>query len=287
MGTAETYSELFNRNWPIIPKSVQGQISQMKIAVAGCGSTGGAFIEGATRLGITYYHLADNGSYELSNLNRQMVTQDEIGLNKAIANSKKILKINEHATTKCWDQGLTPENIDAFLDGVDFLFDAVDVTTPSGIQMKLLLHEKAAQKKIPTGSALDLAYTQWLKSYNYHLGEQALHGRLAEARKINNPLKSLIVGFASIEEMPLEISDEIIRLMKNPNESACQLACACFLLAGMVTPYLISFVKTNRLPPLTAIDLIGFFETSEEKAERKRKTSESHAALRQLLLELN
>lgn len=286
MSRHDRYEQLYTRNWPVIPKETQAKIAALRIGVAGCGSTGGAFVDGALRLGIQSYHLCDNGLYEAANLNRQLVTREEIGINKAAAYANRIRLVNPDAQTKVWEEGLTIENIDSFMDGLDFLFDAVDVTTPEGMSMKLLLHEKAAQKKIATGSALDLAYVQWLQSYNYHLGDQALHGRLADARKTKNPLKSLLVGFSTIEELPLEISDEVIRLIRTPGANACQLACVCFLLAGMVTPYLLHFVNKDRLPPLAVIDFMPYFENPDEIATRSKLTKQSHARLKELLSKL-
>lgn len=280
------YKELFIRNWPIIPQEIQEKISDLKIAVAGCGSTGGGFVEGAYRLGVQNFHLSDNGEYELLNLNRQFVTQKEIGTNKAKAYEDKILQVNSGAQVRVWESGLNELNIDEFLNGVDFLFDAIDVTTESGMKMKLRLHEKAFEKKIPTGSALDLGYTQWLQSYNYHKSDQALHGKLALARQTKSPLKTLIVGFSPVEQLPLEITNEVIRLIENPNSGACQLACACFALAGMVTPYLLHFVRHNTLPPLTSLDLMEYFENEEEKAKRAELTQLSHIKLESMLLKI-
>jgi hypothetical protein len=281
-----SYEELYTRNWPIIPKEVQIRLSSLRIAVAGCGSTGGAFIEGAIRAGIQNFQMCDNGSYEVSNLNRQLVSQKQVGVNKAVAYKNKIFDINPSATIKTWDSGLSLANMDEFLADTDFLFDAVDVTTSSGMDMKLHLHEAAARKKIPTGSALDLGYTQWLQSYNYQDGVPALGGKLADARKAKTPLKALILGFSPVEELPLEISDELIRLLENPDANACQLACVCFLLAGMVTPYLISFVKKQKLPALVAIDLMKYFESEDESSTRNFLCRQSHVRLREILSSL-
>ena len=281
------YYELYNRNYPIINVETQEQLKRIRVGVAGCGSTGGAFIDGALRTGVQSFHLADNGEYELSNLNRQMVSLSELGSNKADAYASKIKNVNADAFTKVWMDGLTEENMDDFLENIDFLFDAVDVTTSEGMRMKLMLHEKAAEKKIPTGSALDLGFTQWIKSYNYHLGELALQGRLRAAQDTHNPIKAILSGFISVEELPLEITEEIIRLLQTPGASACQLASACFLLSSMVTPYLIYFIKNKSLHPLVAIDVASFFENSTDQAKRKKLTQEKHQKLLELLKKID
>ena len=266
------YSELYKRNWPIIPLNLQQKMRKLNVAVAGCGSTGGAFIDGLLRLGIESYHLADNGSYELNNLNRQMVSITDLNHNKAMTHTNRILSVNPEARIKVWRSGISEQNLNAFLDGVDFLFDAVDVTTRQGMEMKLALHRRAFEKKIPTGSALDLGYTQWLQSYNYHQGEALLKGNYNAAIECQNPLKALIMGFSPVEDLPLEITVELLRLLRSPNESACQLACVCFALSGMATPYMLHFVSKGYLPQLKTIDLVGLYESESEKIERQTQT---------------
>ncbi len=279
----KNYTETYARNWPIIPLNVQEKLSQLRVAVAGCGSTGGGFIEGLVRLGVQHFHLTDNGAYERNNLNRQFVFLSDIGINKATTHARRILAMNPEAKVRVWDEGLTEKNVYNFVSDCDFIFDAVDVTTHAGIAMKLRLHEVLHEKKIPTGSALDLGYTQWLQSYNYHRGDDVLKGKLGRARACRNPLHALIEGFSSIEELPLEISEELIRLFENPHESACQLACACFQLAAMVTPYMIHFVKTGELHQLVAMDILDPFMPEAEKRGRLAKTEECHRRLAAIL----
>lgn len=282
----EAYNNLYSRNWPIIPREIQQKIAPLKVAVAGCGSTGGAVVDGLSRLGVQDFHLCDNGDYELNNLNRQFVFGADIGRNKSMVHAERLEKLNPFVHVKTWTNGLTTDNIDAFLNNVDFLFDAVDVTTTQGMKIKLHLHEEAARRGIPTGSALDLGYLQWLQSYNYQLGEPALHGRLRAAQEVKNPLKALIVGFCDVEELSHEITLELTRLIKDPQQSCSQLAAVCFVLAGMMTPYMLHFLSKGRLPALTRIDLMTYFEDETEKQQRKERSTKSHKELTALLQEI-
>ena len=279
----KNYTETYKRNWPIIPLDMQEKLSRLRVAVVGCGSTGGGFIDGLLRLGIQHFHLADNGAFELNNLNRQFVFLSDLNANKASAHARRIFAMNPEAQVRVWDEGLTEKNVYGLVSGCDFVFDAVDVTTQSGMAMKLRLHEVLHEKKIPTGSALDLGYTQWLQSYNYHHGDDVLKGKLGRAKACRNPLHALIEGFSPIEDLPLEISEELIRLLENPQESACQLACACFQLAAMVTPYMLHFVKTGELHQLVSMDVLDPFVSEEQRRERRVKTQESHRRLEAIL----
>lgn len=264
------YWETYTRNFSIISRGQQEQIKKLKVGIAGCGSTGGAFVDGLLRLGVTHYHLSDNGTYDQSNLNRQMVSRKDIGRNKADVYGERVLDINPYAVTKTWTHGLSMANLDDFLKGIDFLFDAVDVTTADGMKMKIALHERAAALKIPTGSALDLGYTQRIQSYNYHLGETVLHGRLEQAKSKMHPISSLMAGFIDLEEIPPSFSEELLRMLTEPNSGASQIASACFLLSSVTTPYILHFLAYNRLPPLVAVDINSFFATKESQEKMQK-----------------
>lgn len=280
------YHELYQRNQPIISKSLQDKISRFKVTIAGCGSVGGAFGDTCARLGVQRYKLADNGDYELNNLNRQMVDRSAINRNKAEVYSQKIRAINPAAETVVYTQGVTPENIDSLLSDVDFVFDAVDVTTENGMAMKLLLHEKACERKLPVLSAMDLGFTQWLRPFDYRTVRAPLEGNLAEARKHRHPLKALLGPFCPIEHLPGEIAEEVVRLLKDPKASACQLACTVHLLCAMTGPLLLRFIETAKLPPLIRFDLLTLFETPEETQERARKAKAYHLEIHKLLAPL-
>lgn len=277
------YVELYKRNWPILPVEIQEKLSRLKVGIAGCGSTGGGFIDGLLRLGIQFFHLTDNGDYELNNLNRQFVELKDLNKNKAAVHAERIARVNSEAKTRVWPEGLTEQNIYDFVDGCDFVFDAVDVTTEAGMKMKLRLHEVLHEKRIPTGSALDLGFVQWLESYNYHQGEALLKGKMAQAKACKNPLKALIAGFSPIDDLDLEIAEEITRLIMDPKESCSQLACACFALAAMVTPYMMYFADTGKLPGLVKLDLLEKFPIPLLRKDREQRTLAARGKLAELL----
>ncbi|MBC7465666.1 MAG: ThiF family adenylyltransferase [Bdellovibrio sp.] len=283
----EFYQELFKRNQPIVPPSTQEKIKQLRLLVAGCGSTGGAFIEGASRLGVMQYRLVEPDTYALNNLNRQFVYPSDIGLNKAIAHKKRIeLLFNKQADVFVDERGVQPDNIDSLLKNIDVVFDAVDVTTESGIKAKLLLHEVAAEKRLLVLSALDLGYKQWIRVYDYRKNSVPLDGNLEKAKACRNPLKALIEGFCPVEELSIEITDELIRLLKDPSASACQLGAACHLLAAFSAPILIRICDDKSLPRLIEFDLMRTLETNEERNQAAFNVKPKHEQLKQILKSL-
>src|SRR3954453_14734777 len=78
------YRILVTRNRGVVPAADQDRIGRARILVAGCGSIGGAAVEPLVRWGFRDLVLADPGTYELSNLNRQNAVVAALGRNKAV-----------------------------------------------------------------------------------------------------------------------------------------------------------------------------------------------------------
>jgi tRNA A37 threonylcarbamoyladenosine dehydratase len=152
------YAELVTRNRHFVPAEAQAKMRDLKVLVAGCGSGGGACIEPLARLGVTKFMIADNGAYELANLNRQHAFVDSIGVNKAEFHANELRRINPFIQVEAFTEGVTRENLDRMIGWADIIFDCVDVTTYDAIVLKLLLHEKAHAAKRPVFSMLDLGY---------------------------------------------------------------------------------------------------------------------------------
>src|SRR4051812_13427129 len=80
----EVFHQIFvARNRGVISAADQSCIAAAKILISGCGSIGGSSVEPLVRLGFRRLMLADPGSYELTNLNRQNATVGDLGRNKA------------------------------------------------------------------------------------------------------------------------------------------------------------------------------------------------------------
>lgn len=268
------YAELFKRNQNIVSINTQERIQTLKVLVAGCGSVGGAFIEGASRLGVLHYKLTEPDSYDIHNLNRQFVYPSDVGKNKAAVHANRLqqLFLGCNAEIEVDTMGVITDNVDQLLSGVDLVFDAVDVTTIGGMKAKLLLHQCAATKKLPVLSALDLGFKQWIRFYDYRTIKLALDGRLNQAMNCQNPLKALIEGFCALEEWPVEILEELLKLLIQPGSSACQLASCCHLMAAFTGPLLIRFCENTNIPPVISFDLMRSLEDQSEtiKSEEKK-----------------
>ncbi len=140
------YQKAFSRNLGFISPDEQSLLKNAKIAIAGLGGTGGGQVHALARMGVGRFHLADPDTFELVNFNRQSgATVANLQRKKTDVAQETILGINPEAEVTLFDAGITPENIDRFLDGVDAIIDSLDFYC---FQERFLLHSKARAKGI-------------------------------------------------------------------------------------------------------------------------------------------
>lgn len=249
------YQELTQRNRHFVAPSTQQTLSQLKILIAGCGAGGGACTLPLARLGVQHFRLADNGNYEISNLNRQNFFTDHLGQNKAEAQAEQILKINPYADVQADPRGITPQNVQGLVDWADLIIDAVDVTNPESIQMKFLLHQVAKQFKKPVLSPLDPGLCQYGQTYDYRNPKLAvLNGKLARCQNANHPMKALFSMF-SVSDLPAHTLPLLNDLLTQATQPASQLAISADLLSGVIGAAAIRFAETGELVSGWRLDL--------------------------------
>ncbi|MCG7631645.1 Rv1355c family protein [Gordonia McavH-238-E] len=88
--------------------------------------------------------LADFDELELTNMNRIPATLMDIHDNKAVVAARRISEIDPYLTTVVYSGGITTENIDQFLDGLDIVVEECD-----SFDVKVLIREKCRSRGIP------------------------------------------------------------------------------------------------------------------------------------------
>ncbi|NUN04381.1 MAG: ThiF family adenylyltransferase [Bdellovibrio sp.] len=259
------YAELTRRNFHFVSEDLQKKVAKVRVLIAGCGSTGGACIESLARVGVQHFALADNGSYELNNMNRQHVRLENLGENKAAFHAKEIRSINPYVEVLVSEEGITPQNVDRFVEWADFVFDAVDVTTQSGIKAKILLHQKCHSYKKPVLSGLDLGYLQWGCSYDYRGGHLAiLNGREHAALAAKNPLAAIFALYP-FSIVPNDCVSLLIDMFEQKIDFAPQMGCTSDALSAVIVPALLKFAGTGELISGWHLDLSSYRYTRLER----------------------
>lgn len=117
---------MYDRLILLIGKDSLEKIASKNILLIGLGGVGGFAFESLVRSGINNITICDGDIFDKSNLNRQILSnQENIGVNKAIEAKKRGLAINPYLNIKVIDYNITKENI-ASLGHFDYIIDACD-----------------------------------------------------------------------------------------------------------------------------------------------------------------
>jgi len=88
--------------------------------------------------------LADFDTLELSNLNRVPASVLDLGVNKAVVAARRIGEIDPYLRVVTVPEGIQPDNLGSFLDGLDLVIEECD-----SLDVKLLVREAARERRIP------------------------------------------------------------------------------------------------------------------------------------------
>lgn len=250
------YDELTVRNRGFVPESAQQRLRTATVLVAGCGSTGGAAVEPLVRLGVQRFLLADNGAYELNNLNRQNAYLDEIGANKATVCAQRVHAVNPEATTRVETAGIQADNVAELVAASDVVIDGVDVTERAGWVAKLLLHEAAARSGRPVISGYDMAGTQYVRFYDYAPGSRAFDGRVTREQVESGSTWGLLRRAVPMRVVPVEMLESARRAVASGEESLSQLVYASLLFGAIASRMVVDILdgRPVRRHTLVSVD---------------------------------
>lgn len=150
------YDQAFARNLGLVSEAEQAKLRQIRVALPGLGGVGGAHLQALVRMGVGAFNLADPDAYEVVNFNRQLgATMPTVGRGKAEVMAQMARDINPEASVRTFPDGITPKNIDAFLDGVDVVVDGIEFFR---IEDRRMLYKHCRAKGIPVVNAGPIGY---------------------------------------------------------------------------------------------------------------------------------
>lgn len=119
---------MFERVISLIGKEKFKKLESIKVLIVGCGGVGGYALETLVRSGITNIDIIDFDVIDITNLNRQIITNKEnIGIKKVLAAKNRVLSINPNLNINTYEIFLDKDNIDDILkNNYDYIIDACD-----------------------------------------------------------------------------------------------------------------------------------------------------------------
>lgn len=139
----------YSRQMLFSPIGEEGQqkLQNSSVLIVGMGALGTALANHFVRAGIGLVRFIDRDYVEKSNLQRQMLFDEEDvnqALPKAIAAKNKLSKVNSDIRLEAIIADASPKNIDELLDGIDIVVDGTD-----NFQTRFLLNDACYKKGIP------------------------------------------------------------------------------------------------------------------------------------------
>lgn len=241
------------RNKNLITKEEQEKLYDTTVAVTGLSVGSHAALIIAMSGMAKGIKLADPDEISASNLNRLQYDFTRIGDNKTQAAAESIYQMNPYATIETYPKGVTEENIDEFLSGVDILIEEMD-----SLPMKVVIRKKAKALGIPVIMATDNGTGVILDVERFDENKNAplFHGRIElseedyspTARQTNpklwNKIASEIIGIEFMEENLIDSLGQMGRSISG----VPQLGAAASMAGGLVAISAIRIALKKPLP---------------------------------------
>jgi len=143
---------MFDRVINLIGKEKFDLLQNKKILIVGLGGVGGYALETLVRSGVKHIDIIDFDKIDISNLNRQIITnQNNIGYLKVEEAKMRALNINPNVVIKTHNLFLDKDNINE-LENYDYIIDACD-----SVDTKLELIKYSISKNIKLISCMGTA----------------------------------------------------------------------------------------------------------------------------------
>jgi molybdopterin/thiamine biosynthesis adenylyltransferase len=121
------YAEAFSRNLGWVTEAEQRALRGKRIAIAGLGGVGGFHLLTLARLGVGAFHLSEFDRFEIANFNRQagafVSTLERPKLDVMVEQARDV---NPELALRTFAAGVSSDNLDEFLRGVDLYADGLD-----------------------------------------------------------------------------------------------------------------------------------------------------------------
>lgn len=135
----------YSRNIGSISHEENKTLQKAKVCIIGCGGLGGYVIEMLGRLGIGQMTVVDSDVFDISNLNRQILSDERsVGKSKAHMAAKRMQLVNSQIRVTPVIVYLDQSNAKEILSGHDLVIDALD-----NIKSRLVLEKACQELQLP------------------------------------------------------------------------------------------------------------------------------------------
>ena len=117
----------YARNIPALTEAECQILRNKRVLVVGCGGLGGHIIDQLARIGVGSLRVCDGDVFEVSNLNRQLLSQSSLlGVPKARAAAEHVAKVNPDVHVEALEEFMTRQKVRSLITDCDIVMDALD-----------------------------------------------------------------------------------------------------------------------------------------------------------------
>jgi molybdopterin/thiamine biosynthesis adenylyltransferase len=142
----------------------QRRLLDARVAVAGAGGVGGLHLLTLARIGVGNFTIADFDTFDTVNINRQYgAFVSTFDRHKGEVLQEMVRDINPYADVRLFADGVSLENLDAFLEGVDIYVDGIDFFE---IDIRRAIFNRCREKGIYALTAAPLGFGATLQVFS-------------------------------------------------------------------------------------------------------------------------
>ncbi|MEH3142664.1 MAG: Rv1355c family protein [Mycobacterium kyogaense] len=183
-----------DRNRNLISGDEMATLGRLRIGVVGL-SVGHAIAHTLATQGLCgEVRLADFDAIDVSNLNRVPATLLDVGVNKAVVCARRLAELDPYLPVVVQRDGLTPDTVDAFLDGLDVLVEECD-----SLDAKVLVRAAARARGIPVLMATSSGGLLDVERFDTERDRPLLHGMLGDLAEMD---AAALAGLSTKEKVP-------------------------------------------------------------------------------------
>lgn len=241
------YDVAFSRNIGWVTREEQALLQTKRVAVAGCGGVGSLHALTLARMGIGKVNLSDFDEYDVHNFNRQAgAFLSTVGKNKMDVMHGMLKDINPEMDIREFGEGVTPQNVDEFLDGVDLYIDSLDFFA---LDARKLVFQKCYDKGIPVVTAAPLGMGCALLCFMPGQMSYEEYFRFEDKADVESQLIQFLIGLSpAMLQRQYLVDESAVSFAERRGPST---AMAINLCAGMAETYALK-ILLNRGPVISA-----------------------------------
>ena len=195
---------MFERTSLLIGEDKLNKIRNLNILVLGVGGVWGYSIETLVRSGVENITLVDYDTIDITNLNRQLISNNNnIGKYKVEEFKKRILSINNNVKVNTIKDKISKDNINIlFEDNYDYIIDACDTIEVKKELIKICkekdinlitvcgMGKKLDPSKVKVCDIRDTSYDPIAKILRKYVKEEKIKGKVVCISSIEQPINN-------------------------------------------------------------------------------------------------